>query len=124
MRLFRTIILRHLVAEKLRTATTIVGIAMGVALIVAVRLTNASSVRGFQAALELVSGRTSLEIVGAGGAFDEALVQNLQWLREFGDASPVIDGEVVVLGGTGRNRTVCVSLVSTSCVSRHSASTA
>ena len=101
MSLFRTMIVRHLVAEKLRTVTTIVGIAMGVALIVAVRLTNASSVRGFQAALELVSGRTSLEIVGAGGSFDEGVFQNLQWLRDYGNVSPVIDGEVVVLGRTG-----------------------
>ncbi|RPH62276.1 MAG: ABC transporter permease [Acidobacteria bacterium] len=103
MSLFRTIILRHLWKERLRTLTTIVGIAMGIALIVAVRLTNASSVRGFQAALELVSGRTSLEIVGAGGSFDEQLLQNLQWLREYGDVSPVIDGEVVVLGEAGRS---------------------
>jgi putative ABC transport system permease protein len=101
--LFRTLIVRHLVAERLRTITTIVGIAMGIALIVAVRLTNASSVRGFQAALELVSGRTSLEIVGAGGTFDEQLLQNLAWLRQYGDVSPVIDGEVVALGGEGRS---------------------
>jgi putative ABC transport system permease protein len=70
---------------------------MGIALIVAVRLTNASSVRGFQAALDLVSGRTSLEIVGAGGSFDELLVQDLEWLRDYGDVSPVIDGEIVAL---------------------------
>jgi putative ABC transport system permease protein len=101
--LFRTVILRHLLAERLRTITTIVGIAVGIALIVAVRLTNASSVRGFQAALELVSGRTSLEIVGAGGGFDERLLENLDWLRDFGDVSPVIDGEVVALGTADRS---------------------
>jgi putative ABC transport system permease protein len=91
------VILRHLRAERLRTLTTVVAIAAGLAVIVAVRLTNVSSVRGFQAAVELVSGRTSLEIVGASGAFDERVLGDLGWLRAYGDVSPVIDAELVAL---------------------------
>lgn len=105
MRLFRIVILRHLLTERLRAATTVVGIALGLAVIVAVRLTNASSVRGFAAALELVSGRTSLEIVGASGPFDELRLRGLEWLRDYGDVAPIIDGEVVALtpeGGSER----------------------
>ena len=101
MRLFNTIVLRYLLEERLRAATTILAIAMGIAVIVAVRLTNTSSVRGFQAAVELVSGRTSLEIVGATGAFDEDLLTDLGWLRDYADVSPVIDGELLALAATG-----------------------
>ena len=36
------------------------------AVVVAIQLTNASSLAGFETALDTVSGRTSLEIVGAG----------------------------------------------------------
>jgi len=97
VRLFRTVVVRHLLAERLRSVTTVVAIAMGIAVIVAVRLTNASSVGGFRAAVELVSGRTSLEIVGVSGGFDEVLLGDLDWLRDFGDVSPLIDGEVVAL---------------------------
>jgi len=43
-----------------------------VAVVVAIRLANASSIRGFEAALDVVAGKTSLEIVGAGvGVFRE-----------------------------------------------------
>ena len=114
MRLFRTVILRHLLDERLRAATTVVGIALGIAVIVAVRLTNASSVRGFAAALELVSGRTSLEVVSASGSFDELLLRGLEWLRDYGDVSPIIDGEVVALtpeGGSERLRLLGVDIL-------------
>jgi len=103
VRLFRAVILRHLVSERLRAATTVIGIALGIGVIVAVRLTNTSSVRGFQAALELVSGRTSLEIVGVSGSFDELIMRDLRWLREYGAVSPIIDGEVVALTRNGES---------------------
>lgn len=101
MRLFKAVILRHLAGQRLRAATSVVAVALGIAVIVAVRLTNASSVRGFEAAVELVSGSTSLEIVGTTGAFDETRLAGLAWLREYGDVSPVIDGELVALPESG-----------------------
>ena len=45
MRLFRWFILRRLVHEPLRSTITTLGIALGVAVVVAIRLTNASSAR-------------------------------------------------------------------------------
>ena len=66
MRLFRQFILRHLLNERLRSAATILGIALGIAVVIAIQLTNDSSVRGFEAAVETISGKTSLEITGAG----------------------------------------------------------
>ena len=114
MRLFRTIIARHLLSQRLRTATTIVGIALGIAVIVAVRLTNASSIRGFAAALELVAGRTSLEIIGVSGSFDELMLRELGWVRDYGDVSPVIDGDVIALttdGGSERLRLLGVDIL-------------
>ena len=58
MRLFTQFILRPLVADKIRTATTVLGVALGIAVVVAIQLTNASSVRGFETALETVAGKT------------------------------------------------------------------
>ena len=42
---------------------------------------------GFRAALEAVSGRTSLEITGAGIGVDEERLATLAWLRTFGRIS-------------------------------------
>ena len=52
-------------------------------MVIAIQLTNASSVRGFETALDTVSGRASVEITAPGGV-DETLLPALGWLREFG----------------------------------------
>src|SRR5262245_844366 len=104
MRLFRQFIVYRMIQERARTLTTILGVALGVAVVIAIQLTNASSVKGFETALATVAGKASVEIVGNGGV-DEALLPSLGWLREFGSASPVIDGEMaLVLGGELRAR--------------------
>ena len=96
MRLFRQFILRQLVNERLRSATTIAGIALGIAVVIAIQLTNTSSVRGFEAAIEAVSGKTSLEITGAGLGLDEMQLNQLGWLRQYGFVSPLIEGDAQV----------------------------
>ena len=80
MHLFRTFILRRLLREPLRTLSTTIGIALGVAVIVAIQLTNASSLAGFETALNTVSGRASLEIIGPGVGVDERLLPALDSL--------------------------------------------
>ena len=52
LRLFRQFILRRMAQERARTVTTVVGIALGIAVVIAIQLTNASSVRGFETAFE------------------------------------------------------------------------
>src|SRR5262245_28530906 len=104
MRLFKQFILHRLVQEPARTLTTIAGVALGVGVVVAIQLTNASSVKGFETALATVAGKASIEIVGAGGV-DENVLPTLGWLREFGSASAVIEGEMaIVLGSEQRAR--------------------
>jgi putative ABC transport system permease protein len=97
-RLFRQFIVRQLLDERARTLTTIVGVGLGVAVVVAIQLTNAASVRGFEAALDTVAGKAAIEIVGTGG-IDERILPELSWLREVGTASPVIEGEMAIVTG-------------------------
>ncbi len=95
MRLFRWFILRRIAHEPLRSGLTALGIALGVAVVVAIQLTNASSLAGFETALNTVSGRTSLEIVSAGRGVDELRLPELGWLRAYGEVAPVIEGDFV-----------------------------
>src|SRR5215203_138549 len=103
-RLFHQFILRRLLHERVRTATTIVGVALGIAVVIAIQLTNASSIRGFETALDTIAGHTSIEIVGNGG-IDESRLPGLGWLRQFGVVSPIVQGEMAVVStpatGTG-----------------------
>ena len=98
LRLFRQFIVRRMARERTRTLTTIAGIALGIGVVIAIQLTNASSVRGFETALDTVSGRASIEILGTGG-IDETLLPSLGWLREFGPVSPVIEGDMAIVTG-------------------------
>ena len=106
--LLRRFIVRPLAADRIRSAVTVLGVALGVAVVVAIQLTNASSVRGFATALETVAGKTSLEIAGVGPGFDELLLADLGWLRQHGEVSPVVEGDVVVRAPGGGEESVRV----------------
>ena len=87
--------------ERLRSAATVVGVAMGIAVVVAIHLANESSVSGFEAALNAVSGRTTLEVLSPGVGVSEERLAELDWLREYGRVSPVIDGDAVIRPADG-----------------------
>ncbi|MEO7156353.1 MAG: FtsX-like permease family protein, partial [Vicinamibacterales bacterium] len=97
--MFRQFILRPLIAEKIRTITTVLGVSLGIAVVIAIQLTNASSVKGFATALETVAGKTAVEILGSGTGVDESLVPELGWLRDYGGVSPVIEGTAALVVG-------------------------
>src|SRR6188508_2888671 len=103
MTLFRQFILRPLVSEKIRTITTVLGVSLGIAVVIAIQLTNASSVRGFETALETVAGKTAVEIIGSGTGVDESLLPELGWLREYGVVSPVIEGSAAIVVGDAKS---------------------
>jgi len=89
--LFSKFIVRAVFRDPVRSVVTIAGLTLGVAVVVAIRLANVSSVQGFETALEVVAGKTSLEIVGAGVGVPETQLAELGWLRQYGRVSPVID---------------------------------
>jgi putative ABC transport system permease protein len=91
LRLFNRFVVRALWREKTRSTVSVLAIALGIAVMTAIRLANSSVIDTFEAAVDSVSGRTSLRIRGTAGRFDETLLTNLQWLGEFGQVSPVVE---------------------------------
>jgi putative ABC transport system permease protein len=80
------------------------GVAIGIAVVVAIRLANESSVRGFETALEAVSGHVSLEVTSPGVGVTEDRLAELSWLRTFGRVSPIIDRDVLIRSSTADER--------------------
>ncbi len=95
--ILRALILRPLVNEKLRTALTILGIAVGVAVVVAIQLANQSALRAFSESVDAVAGRANFQVVSDAGSVPEDVLLRLRPLWERGARfAPVIDVEGIV----------------------------
>jgi putative ABC transport system permease protein len=75
---------------------TVLGIALGIAVVVAIQLATDSSVRGFREAIGTIGGKASLEIVGPGLGIQEERLAELGWLKEFGQVSPILEGSALI----------------------------
>lgn len=72
------------------TALSVVGVALGVAVVVAVDLANASATRAFALSSEAVTGRATHQIVGGPGGLPAGLYARLR--AEGITAAPVVEG--------------------------------
>lgn len=95
MTLFRSLVLRHFRQEPVRSALTVLGVALGIAVVLGIRLANVSALRGFETAIDTMAGATSVEVVGPALGIDETWLPELGWLREYGVVSPVIEGDAL-----------------------------
>src|SRR5436305_14082928 len=94
--ILRALVLRPILREPMRTILTILGIAVGVAVVVAIALSNQSALRAFQESADAVAGRANYQIVSDVGLSEDALLK-LQpfWPRRVRFA-PVVDTEGIV----------------------------
>ena len=90
-------ILRRLRSERVRTALTVAGIALGVAVVLAIRLANAQRARRvFRGAR--CRGRPDLARSDRHRPRRRrARLAALGWLRKWGDVSPVVEGDAVAM---------------------------
>jgi putative ABC transport system permease protein len=94
--LYRRFILRALLRHRVRTIVTVIGIGSGVAVMLAIRIANRSSLESFRSATYAIAGESSLQITGTAGPFDEMLFRDPGWLSRYGRISPIIDGVCAV----------------------------
>ena len=92
--ILRALVLRPLMREKTRTALTILGIAVGVAVVVAIQLANQSALRAFRESVDSIAGRANYQMVGETGPLDESVLLALRplWISGVRFA-PVIDAD-------------------------------
>src|SRR5436305_3509749 len=88
--LFHRLILRPLWREPLRTALTVLAIALGVGVVVAIDLAGQAAAGSFHSSLESLTGKSDLVITGTGGV-DERLLGKLVQLPYPFDFLPRIE---------------------------------
>jgi putative ABC transport system permease protein len=91
--LFQAFILRFLQKNPLRTGLTVLGIALGVGILLAIHLANDSVLRNFRQSIETVTGPSNLLIVSqATPTFEESLLDELRWIWQTGGQfTPVLE---------------------------------
>jgi putative ABC transport system permease protein len=95
------IALRHARRRPLQSGLLVLGVALGVAVVVAIDLANGSALAAFRLSTEVVAGRATHRIVGGPGGLDERLYARLRTELGLRASAPVVEGLVTVpaLGG-------------------------
>ncbi len=99
--LLRRIGVRHLSAHKLRTFTTVLGVALGVAALVGIRLVSESVSHSFRRTLERMAGKAVLQITNGDVGVPEELLEEVKAVPGVKVAAPSVQGylSTIDLGG-------------------------
>jgi putative ABC transport system permease protein len=100
-RLLRYLSLRHFLRHRLRTFLTILGVVLGVAVIVAIALVNRTLVGSFQRTIELIAGKSVLQVENGESGFRESLFPAVRDTAGVRDAAPAVDGFLPLVGIKG-----------------------
>jgi len=92
--LFRTLVLRPLLREPLRTALTLTAVALGVAVVIGIELAGGAASGSFESSLTTLTGTIDLQL-SANGGLDEAVIAKLAQLPLNLKLSPVIETPVL-----------------------------
>lgn len=87
---------RYLLRHPWQLGLAILGVALGVAVVVAIDLANASAQRAFTLSSEAVAGRATDEIVGGPTGLDDTLYLRLRTELGLRDIAPVVEGYATV----------------------------
>ncbi len=109
MKLFRQLILRPLRRDRTRTVLTLVSIALGVAVVIAIELAGDAATGSFESSLTTLVGKVDYEI-DANGGVDEAYFAKLAALPVNARFSPMIE-EPVVIEGSGSTTLYGIDLI-------------
>lgn len=89
--------LRYLLRHPWQIGLSILGVALGVAVVVSVDLANASAQRAFDLSTEAVTGRTTHQVVGGPAGLEEDLYRRLVVEAGIRPAAPVVEGHLRVV---------------------------
>jgi ABC-type lipoprotein release transport system permease subunit len=107
-RLVSKVSLPRLREHPTRTSLTLLGVALGVAVLMGVLLVNDSIVRGVRATIDDVAGKADLQLSADASGMDEALLDKLRELPGIGAFAPVTQQVSTLTTGAGkRERVIC-----------------
>ena len=106
--MLRLIGFRHLVERPVRTVVTVLGIALGVAVSVAIRTANVDVLKSFQDAVLQVAGRATLQVSGGELGLDERVIGEVRQHPSVVSATPVLHQAARVAAGPHEGQALIV----------------
>lgn len=88
---------RHARRRPLQSFFFVIGVAIGVAMIVAIDLANGSAARAFDLATETVTGKATHQIVGGPNGLDQEIYTQLRREVGYRNSAPVVESYVTAL---------------------------
>src|SRR5262245_7530420 len=101
LRLLTTISLRHVMRHRLRTALTIFGIALGVAVIVSIAIVNRSLTTSFQSTIDQIAGKAVLQVANGESGIAEALFPTIRDTEGVRDAAAAVEAFLPIANKPG-----------------------
>ena len=99
--LLRSISWRHVKRHRLRTALTFFGIALGVAVIVAIAVVNRSLTTSFESTIDQIAGKAVLQVANGESGIAESLYAVIRDTPGIRDAAAAVEGFLPVVGVPG-----------------------
>ncbi|HKK26037.1 MAG TPA: hypothetical protein VJ941_10435, partial [Gracilimonas sp.] len=96
---------RFLLRHPWHFGLSILGVALGVAVVVSIDLSNSSAEKAFELSTEAVTGKATHQIRGAAEDLDESVYPSIRIEAGVRQSSPVVEGYATI---DGLNRTVQV----------------
>ncbi len=98
LRLLKTISWRHVRHHRLRTFLTFLGMALGVAVIVAIALVNRALTTSFQSTIEQIAGKAVLQVSNSESGMADAVLPLVRDTEGVLDVAAAVDGFLPVSG--------------------------
>ncbi|MGE5127818.1 MAG: ABC transporter permease, partial [Betaproteobacteria bacterium] len=89
--------LRDLARRPLHTGLMVLGVALGVAVVLAIDLANASARRGFERASEAVTGRATHQVLGGPGGLPQDVFRRIRTEAGLRSSTPVVEGHAIAV---------------------------
>ena len=89
--------LRDLVRRPLHTGLMVLGVALGVAVVVAIDLANGAARRAFARSTEAIVGRATHQILGGPGGLEQDVLRRVRLEAGVRASAPIVEGVAVAL---------------------------
>ncbi len=93
---FRALVWGHVGANKLRSAVTVLAVALGVAIALSVDLANSTAVASFASSVNIISNHVNLQVLGVGRGFDDRTILRVQNVPGVLYTNPAIEDALTV----------------------------